>query len=200
MAALTKVSRAAPLALLLLGAALISGCSGEDTPSAGEKRAAAARAKKSAPANPVNQDLVAAPTSARAPGLVQLKFAVTQKPEIGRPVDIELALIPIAGIEKMLATFQANEGVELRAGAKTPTYEKPEAGATISHTLTIVPNRDGIFYVTAVVLAESTTESVARTFSIPVIAGQGLSTTGHAANPATRPIASAPAANSRQSQ
>jgi hypothetical protein len=199
MALLTKVSRAAPLAVLLLGAALISGCSREDTPSAGEKRAAA-RSKKSAPENPVNQDLVVAPTSARAPGLVQLKFAVTQKPEIGQPVDIELALIPVEGIEKMLATFQANEGLELRAGAKTPTYEKPAAGATVSHTLTIVPSRDGIFYVTAVVLAESTTDSVVRTFSIPVIAGQGLSATNPAANPATRPIANAPAANSRQSQ
>jgi hypothetical protein len=59
--------------------------------------------------------------------------------------------------------------------------------------------------VTAVVLTDSETTSIARTFTIPVIAGEGLSAKVEpkvAASPvdATKPVANAPAANSRQAQ
>ena len=56
-----------------------------------------------------------------------------------------------------------------------PQIEHPEPGAPISHTVTIVPQRDGIFFVSATVLADSPTNSVSHLFSIPVIAGAGIS-------------------------
>ncbi len=40
--------------------------------------------------------------------------------------------------------------------------------------MTVTAKSDGIFYVTAVVLADSDKESVARTTPFPLIAGQGL--------------------------
>ena len=53
------------------------------------------------------------------------------------------------------------------------------------------PRRDGIYNVTAVVLSDSATESVARTYSIPLIAGAGLAgaacADGEPAPPATPP-------------
>jgi hypothetical protein len=71
--------------------------------------------------------------------------------------------------------------------------------------VTIVPQHNGIFYVTAVVLTDSSDDTFARTFSIPVIAGEGLSAKAEpkvASSPvdATKPVANAPAANSRQAQ
>lgn len=201
MSGLTQVSSLWRLIGVLLGGAILASACGNDGPSPGEERAAA-RARKVAPAKaaPVNVDMVAAPTSARTPGMVSLKFAVSQKPEVGRPVDIELALISNTSIERMLATFQVSEGLELRSGAKTPVFKKPEAGAAISHTVTIVPSRDGIFSISAIVLAESATDSITRTFSIPVIAGEGLSAEMRSANRATQSMAILPAAESRQSQ
>jgi hypothetical protein len=206
MSMLTKVSRrapltAAPLALLVVSAAWIGACSRDaDAPGPGAERAAAQAASRAKPAKAPRDDLVTAPTSARAEGPVTLKFALSQKPAVGKPVDIEFALVPVAGLDRVVARFQAGEGLEMRGGAQTPAYEKPEAGAQIAHTVTVVPSRDGIFYVSAVVLADSETSSIARTYSIPIIAGEGLSALPVAAKPATQPIASAPAANSRQSQ
>ena len=44
----------------------------------------------------------------------------------------------------------------------------------VRHTLRILPKRDGIFVVSAVVSVDTASESLSRTFSIPLIAGQGL--------------------------
>ena len=187
--------RVTPPVFLMIGSALLGACGsdGEDS-SAQEQRAEAHAAKNHSGSskNAVDMDMVAAPSPGKTAGAVALKFAVTKKPEVGTPVDIRLALIPTPGLERVVASFQASDGLELRSGAKTPTFEKPEAGTSIDHTLTVVPSSDGIFYVTAVVVSDSEQTSVARTFTIPLIAGEGLSV--KPADAATPAMASAPAA------
>jgi hypothetical protein len=44
----------------------------------------------------------------------------------------------------------------------------------LNHTLSVTAKTDGILYVSAVVLADSDSASVSRTFFIPLIAGRGL--------------------------
>jgi hypothetical protein len=106
---------------------------------------------------------------------VELKFELHQRPVVGQPVDIDFELIPIsANLERVSARFQAEEGLELVGGSNIPQVEKPVEGAPIRHTVTIVPKRDGIFSVSVVVTVDSANQSLTRTFSIPVIAGEGL--------------------------
>jgi hypothetical protein len=106
---------------------------------------------------------------------IDLKFDLRGAPVVGEPVDIDVALIPVYELNQVYATFQATDGLEITKGDKTPHIEHPQIGVAISHTVTIIPRRDGIFYVSAVVLADSATESITRAFSIPVIAGTGVS-------------------------
>jgi hypothetical protein len=187
---------------LALSVVLLIACSQESE----EQQATAAKDATSRPnanarANSVvDPDMVSAPAVSKQPGQVELKFAVAQKPEVGHPVDIRLALIPAPGVERMVATFAGSDGLELRSGGATPAYEKPEGGAAISHTLTVVPNADGIFYVTATVTTDSETSSLSRMFSIPLIAGEGLPAAIKPTNPGIQPLASAPAAKQRQSK
>ena len=198
---LAQALRVTPPILLVIGSALLGACGSDgDEPSAREEHAEAQAAKKRVepPKDNEDVDMVAAPSSSKLPGAVALKFVLTKKPVVGTPVDVRLALIPTPDLLRIAASFQASEGLELRSGAKTPTYEKPQANAAINHTLTVVPSSDGIFYITAVILSDSETSSVARTFTIPVIAGEGLSL--KPANTATPTVASAPAAKSRQSE
>jgi hypothetical protein len=54
----------------------------------------------------------------------------------------------------------------------------------------VTPKADGIFYVTATVISDSSTGSLARLYSIPIIAGAGLPELPPAAAqaaPTTRP-------------
>src|ERR1700722_10556428 len=122
---------------------------------------------------------------------IELKFDLRARPVVGEPVDIDLALIPTQDLDRVSATFQAVEGIELTKGGRTPEVVRPPAGVPISHTLTVIPQREGVFYVSAVVLADTGSDSVARNFSIPLIAGAGNSDA--AAADTSVPGATAPA-------
>ena len=52
--------------------------------------------------------------------------------------------------------------------------EKLTAGTPIRHVLKVLPKRDGIFALTAVVSYTASSQEMNRIFSIPVIAGAGL--------------------------
>jgi len=159
--------------LLLAAAATLSGCGSADSdeasgPSGGHKPGGAR------PPTASQADMVAAVSVTRSPGLVDLRFSLAGRPQVGEPLEIELALTPAVELESLFARFQVAEGLQLVSGAETGHLEHPALGVPVGHTLTIVPKADGIFYITAVVLADSAKESIARTFAIPIIAGQGL--------------------------
>ena len=137
-------------------------------------------------------NMVSAVSSGKPSGELELKFELRGRPVVGEPVDIDLALIPAQDLDRVYAIFQAGEGLELTKGGKTAEIDHPPAGIPIPHTLTIVAQRDGVFYVSGVVLTDSPTQSVSHSFSIPVIAGAGISVPAGAAE-TTQPRAAAPA-------
>jgi hypothetical protein len=133
-------------------------------------------------------DMVSAVSLGNASPDIDLKFSLRERPAVGEPVDVDVALIPGHELDQVYATFSATDGLEIRKGGTMPKVEHPEAGAPIPHMVTIVPQRDGIFYISATVLADSATNSVTHSFSIPVIAGAGITAAGAAASaPAVRP-------------
>lgn len=133
-------------------------------------------------------NMVSAVGTGKPYGDIELKFDLRARPVVGEPVDIDLALIPTQDLDRVSAEFQAVDGLEVSKGAKLPEVLRPPAGLAISHTLTVVPQRDGVFYVSAVVLADVASETVTRNFSIPLIAGAGNPVAPAAAAPgATAP-------------
>jgi hypothetical protein len=151
------------------GLALI-GCGSSDS----EEGGGGATKKITRTPSVARPDMVAAVSSSKLPGAVALRFAIPQRPVVGQRVEIQLSLTPSVPLERLVAHFQAPEGLELVSGAETRLVGRPTLGDEISHTLTVIPRSDGIFNITAVVLTDSATESLARTFSIPVIAGAGV--------------------------
>ena len=115
-------------------------------------------------------NMVSAVSAGDGAGPVDVKFELMQRPEVGKPVDISLALVPTASLERLYAQFQAGDGLEIVKGGEMGQLVRPAAGAAIAHLLTVIPRRDGIFTILAVVLTDTATESVSRNFSIPVIA------------------------------
>jgi hypothetical protein len=174
---------AAALAMLLVA---LNGCGKTEHAGSSAPRSRPAAKKPPDAAELALADMVSAVGSGKPSGDIELKFDLRARPVVGEPVDIDLAIIPVQDLDRVYATFQATDGLELIKGAKTPEVAHPPVGTAISHTLTIVPQRDGVFYVSAVVLANSATESVTHSFSIPVIAGAGAG--------AAAPAAAAPAA------
>src|SRR5262245_34527098 len=160
------------VALIVIGALGLAGCGSSEPESAASSRKSAG---KVATAPRTGQpDMVTAVSRSKTPGNRELRFNIPQRPRIGEPAEIQLVLTPAVELERLVARFQVPEGLELVSGAEMPRVDRPTPGVDISHTLTVVPKSDGIFNITAVVLTDSPTESVSRTFSIPLIAGAGL--------------------------
>lgn len=123
---------------------------------------------------PPDQDMVIAVSNGTGTSVpVEVRFALRERPEIGQAAELDLEVIPSAPVDRLIATFYAEEGLSVSDGAQPTERDRPEPGVPISHRLMIVPQRDGIFYVNATVLADFNNESVAHTFTIPVIAGEG---------------------------
>ncbi|HEY6482421.1 MAG TPA: hypothetical protein VIY54_02740 [Steroidobacteraceae bacterium] len=137
-------------------------------------------------------EMVSAVSASNVGPPVQLKFNLLQRPEVGQPVDLAIALVPgTPAPDSVSAQFQVTDGLELMGGAQLQQVDKPPEGAPLRHMVKILAKRDGIFAVTAVVSVVSASETATRTFSIPVIAGAGLSE-AQATPPAAKPPAAKP--------
>jgi hypothetical protein len=163
---------------LALGCAVLCGlaaCGWPGEHGAGHAVAAATASSASPQHAPrADSDMVSAVSAGKGGGLpVDVKFALRQRPEVGQSAELDLIVIPSAPLDRLMTSFRAEEGLTLSDGAQPSVQDRPEPGVPIPHALTIVPKQDGIFYVDATVLADSGTESIARTFTIPVIAGGG---------------------------
>ena len=120
-------------------------------------------------------DMVSAVSTAKSGPPVELRFSLAGRPEVGQVVDVEIAVIPRAPVpDSISAMFQAAEGLDVIDGSQLDRVEKLVDGTPIRHVVKIIPKRDGIFALTAVVSFAQQNQDLARTFSIPVIAGQGL--------------------------
>jgi len=188
--------------VLLACAALpwLTGCDTRDNPQAATRSYNAKARKAHQPAEPSRPgaedpgDMVAAASATKTGPPVEMKFALQQRPEVGQPMDVSIAMIPrSAALESLSASFEATEGLEIVGGAEMPRSDKPVLGTPLRHLVRILPKREGIFAVTVTVNVDSANTRATRTFSIPVIAGDGPSgpaaSEAGASKPAARPEA-----------
>ncbi len=114
--------------------------------------------------------------SASKPGPpVEMKFSLPARPEVGQVLDLQVAVIPRAPVPDNLAvSFRTTDGLEIVDGSELERVDKLVDGAPLRHVVKVIPKRDGIFTVTAVVSFTQENQDTMRTFSIPVIAGEGL--------------------------
>lgn len=167
-----SVKPAGIAAVLLAAAVALVGCG------FGESESAKSAVTGTPARKPTAQDsdmVAAVGTSKAGTGPVDMRFALSRRPKVGEPVDVEVSLIPSVTLERLFVRFQAAEGLQIVSGGQTEQLENAPGGVAIGHKVTVLPKADGIFYITAVAIADSAKESVSRNFSIPLVAGEGLS-------------------------
>jgi hypothetical protein len=170
------------LAAIAAGIALggISGCGSGDKPAAASSTTstqAPKTPKKTAgkPGELALPDMVSAVGATKAGPPVELKFALATRPEVGQPMDLEIAVIPRAPIpESIWASFQVADGLEIVDGSQLERVDNVVENTPIRHVVKVIPKRDGIFALTVAVSFVQANQEWTRTFSIPVIAGEGL--------------------------
>jgi hypothetical protein len=155
------------------------GCgSSTDSTGAGNSKKSASTASKKHAVDPGDRpldDMVAAVSAGKGGPPVRLKFELRSSPQAGQPLDLDFAILPdVQSIERINAKFQGSEGLELVDGGDLAAVDKPAQGAVIRHVVRVLPKQDGIYTVTAAVSVDLASDSITRTFTIPVIVGEGL--------------------------
>jgi hypothetical protein len=140
-------------------------------------------AGKAADAGPT--DLVSAVSgNGGADGAVGLKFELGQRPVAGQPLLLTLRLVANQPLEHLEARFHADEGLQVTEGSDFESPGHMDAGDSVDHALTVLPDRDGVYSVMATVTTGSATEGVSRSFVIPIVVA--------AAAPGSAPAAKSP--------
>ncbi|HTY49672.1 MAG TPA: hypothetical protein VMB48_08270 [Steroidobacteraceae bacterium] len=130
----------------------------------------AAAAPAAAPAaDPLARDLVEAVSASRNSGPVDLRFALQQRPVAGQPLTVKLRLSMGSSLDRVEAHFRADDGLDIRDGAQLAPVDHPAAGANVEHDLTVIPEHEGVYTLMATITTTSQSESVSRSFSIPIL-------------------------------
>jgi hypothetical protein len=157
--------------------------SADNSPAPAASSSSFARAKAHKPPKPVASkpgedalnDMVAAVSASKAGPPIELRFSLPTRPEVGQVMDVVVAVVPHAPVpDRVSVSFQVVEGLEIVDGAQMESSDKLMDGIPLRHVVKVIPKRDGIFAISATVNTVSGNQDLNRTFSIPVIAGQGL--------------------------
>jgi hypothetical protein len=134
------------------------------------KTRAAAPAAPHATAAEQTAGMVEAASQGKSQVPVELKFDIAQRPKVGQPLDIDLALI--AQIPASPATVQVSdsEEVSVAPGAKQFDIASEEAGEVYKHTVNVTPNAEGVVLLGVTVSLKHDEMVDQRVFSIPIIA------------------------------
>jgi hypothetical protein len=159
--------------LLLCALAVLCGCQkGPDattTPTPQFKAKAAPAVKKGPTAAELTAGMVEAASQGKAQTAVDLKFELVQKPKVGQPLEINLALLPQVDAKSATIQVAAANGLTLADGAGQ--FETPAiaAGEVYRHTVNLLPTNDGVFLIGVTLLLKNDEGADTRAFSIPVI-------------------------------
>jgi hypothetical protein len=179
------------LALVLAAAAILAAC-GSHSPGDGPGSAPAAKTVAKKPANPLDElsrNMVSA-VAATKPSMVpvQVKFELRGRPDVGQPVDIDLAIVPMsASVDRVSGKVEAEDGLELVEGGDIAASDRPTERVPIRHAVKVLPRREGIFTVRASLTVSASGVASTESYSMPLIAGNPGESPQAPAAPAATP-------------
>jgi hypothetical protein len=169
-----EMTRARDVLIIAILAALTAACDKDSQPAPATTSAAPAGAPApgASEAEEATRGMVSGVAAGRAADApVDLKFEVKSRPEVGKPVTIDIALLPKVATEAMNITYLATEGLTVQPTTMPSKYERVQAGSLYRNQATVVPKERGVFSLSAIVMLQTETGDVTRTFSIPIVIG-----------------------------
>ena len=103
--------------------------------------------------------------------IVELKFELKSRPEVGKPLTIDIALMPRVATDTMNITYLATDELTVQPTTMPSKYERVQAGSVYRNQATVIPKENGVFSLSAIVMVQTDTGDITRTFAIPVVIG-----------------------------
>jgi hypothetical protein len=180
---------------VLAGFGLLAACG--DSAKAPEAAAPGAVTKPLKPnTDGLPADMVTAVAASKSAAAIGMHFALGTKPEVNKPLPVEIAIVPHQEFNSISAHFESQEGLRVSVGEEFGPHSSPAAERALRHQLILMPGREGVFVITASIDTIDSAGNVTRMFSIPVVVSPPASAPA-TAEPTTAPPQSptSPAAN-----
>ena len=100
---------------------------------------------------------------------VRLKFELKQRPVIGQPLDVDLAVMPQIDASAADIQVTGGDGLNVAPGAKQADLPALEAGQVYRQTVTVIATTDGVLLLGLTVSLKHDEMTDSRAFSIPLI-------------------------------
>jgi hypothetical protein len=159
--------------LLLCALAVLCACQKDPAPitapSSTFKTKASPAVKKGPTAAELTAGMVEAASQGKAQAAVDLKFELVQKPKVGQPLEINLALLPQVDAKSATIQLAAGEGFTLADAAGQFDIPTIAAGEVYRHTVNLLPTTEGVLLIGVTLLLKNDDGAETRSFSIPVI-------------------------------
>jgi hypothetical protein len=161
-----------PAICLSIAALMLAACGAETEPETAAPSPAAIAAQKAAQAAAADPTLrMARAVGSGKPGAaVEIRYEFQSKPSVGTPTELQIAFIPHAGVDAMEVAVQGMDGVTL-AGPLTASFADVQPSKPYMHTVSVLPDRTGVFYLSVVATTQIGNSNLSRTFSIPFAVG-----------------------------
>jgi hypothetical protein len=114
--------------------------------------------------------MVQAASQSKSTAPVELKFDIAQRPKVGQPLDINLALIAQISASSVSLQVTGADDVSVAAGANQFDIPAEEAGQVYRQTVNVTPNAEGVVLLGVTVSLKHDEIVDQRVFSIPIIA------------------------------
>jgi hypothetical protein len=101
---------------------------------------------------------------------VELRYDFSAKPAIGTPIDLQILLVPQAGVDSMDVVVGTMDGVTL-SGPVSATFADVQPSKPYTHTVSVLPDRGGVFYLSVVITTQIGNSNLSRTYAIPLSVG-----------------------------
>jgi hypothetical protein len=155
-----------PATLLAITGLALAACGSEPEPGAA---AATSQSAQAAVADPMTR-MARAVGNGKPGAAVQIRYDFASRPAVGTPTELQIAFVPNAGVDAMDIVVSAMDGVTL-AGTLSASFTEVEPSKPYMHTVSVLPDRSGVFYLTVVATTQIGNQNLSRTFSIPFVVG-----------------------------
>jgi len=122
-----------------------------------------------APADPLAR-MAHAVGNGKPGAAVLIRYDFASKPAVGTPTELQLAFIPQAGVDSLDILVSGIDGVTL-SGPLTASFADVVPSKPYMHTVTVLPDRAGVFYLSVVATTQIGNQNLSRTFAVPFSVG-----------------------------
>jgi hypothetical protein len=155
---------------LAIASLVLAACGSEPDPDPAAVAAAKAGAQAAAAkADPVSR-MARAVGNGKPGAAVAIHYDFASKPAVGTPTQLQIVFVPHAGVDSMEVAVNGMDGITV-SGPLSASFTDVEPSKSYEHTVSVLPDRNGVFYLSVVVTTQIGNSNLSRTFAIPFAVG-----------------------------